>query len=242
MDTFCADDGSVLSAGALAELLRSALTRRSPEESLQAAIALAVSTAPCDHASITMLGPRRSLDTVASSDDRSGKADLLQYELDEGPALDTVRTDDLHLAEDLTRDPRWPRWAPRAVGLGIRGVIAVRLFTDTPLGTLNLYSDQPRDYDETDLQEARVVAAHTSVILAHTRTTQNLWRAIDSRTLIGQAQVILMARHQLTPEQAFRPAPPILANHQHSPRRAGRRTHPHRPPPRTGPHGPAHLS
>jgi hypothetical protein len=203
MNAICDDDGSVLCAGALAESVRAALACRSPEESLQAAIDIAMSTASCDHASITALGPRRSMDIVASSDDRSGKADLLQYELDEGPGLDAVRSDDLSLAEDLTGDRRWPRWAPRAVGLGVRGVIAVRLFTDTPLGTLNLYSDQPRDYDETDLQEARVVAAHTSVILDHTRTTQNLWRAIDSRTMIGQAQGILMARYRLTPEQAL---------------------------------------
>jgi GAF domain-containing protein len=205
----CDDDGSVLSAVALAESVRAALTRRTPEESLRAVIDLAVDTAPCDHASISIPGPCRSMDTIAASDDRTGKADLLQYRLNEGPTLDAartddpLRTDDLFLAEDLTIDRRWPRWAQQTVGLGISAVIAVRLYTDTTLGTLNLYCDRARDYDEIDLQAARIVAAHASVVLAHTRTTQNLWRAIDSRSLIGQAQGILMARHHLTPEQAF---------------------------------------
>jgi AmiR/NasT family two-component response regulator len=40
-------------------------------------------------------------------------------------------------------------------------------------------------------------------VLAHTRTTQNLWRAIDTRNLIGQAQGILMARYGLTADKAF---------------------------------------
>jgi GAF domain-containing protein len=203
MNAVCDDDGSVLSAGALAESVRAALAGRSPEQALQAAIDLAVTTAPCDHASITLLGRRHNGQTVASTGDRTDKADLLQYELDEGPGLDAARTDDLSLAQDLTTDRQWPRWAPRAVALGIRGVIAVRLFTDTPLGTLNLYSEQPRNYDQRDLQSARVVAAHTSVILEHTRTTQNLRRAIESRNLIGQAQGILMAHYRLTPQQAL---------------------------------------
>jgi hypothetical protein len=203
MDAICDNDGSMLSPGALAESVRAALASRSPDRSLGAVIDLAMTTAPCDHASITMIGPRRSLDTVAASDDRTGKADLLQYELGEGPCLDAVRTDEILLADDLTGDQRWPRWTPHALGLGFGGVIAVRLFTDTPLGALNLYSDRPRAYDAIDLHAARVVAAHSSVILDHTRTTQDLWRAIDSRNLIGQAQGILMARYRLTPEQAL---------------------------------------
>ena len=79
----------------------------------------------------------------------------------------------------------------------------MHLYTDTALGALNLYSEKPRDYDDIDLEAARVIAAHASVVLAHTRTTQNLRRAIDTRTLIGQAQGMLIARHGITPDTAF---------------------------------------
>ena len=40
-------------------------------------------------------------------------------------------------------------------------------------------------------------------MLAYSRTEQNLWQAIDSRNLIGQAQGILMERFGLTPDSAF---------------------------------------
>jgi AmiR/NasT family two-component response regulator len=48
-----------------------------------------------------------------------------------------------------------------------------------------------------------VVAAHASVALARIRSERDLWRAIDSRHLIGQAQGILMERFKLSPERAF---------------------------------------
>jgi AmiR/NasT family two-component response regulator len=41
------------------------------------------------------------------------------------------------------------------------------------------------------------------VVLAYARTEQNLWQAIDTRNLIGQAQGMLMARYGLTPDKAF---------------------------------------
>ena len=199
----CSDDGSVLCPGALAEAVRAALSARSAQESLQAVLSVAVDTGPCDQASITALGPGRTVRTVAFSDDRVAKADLLQYQFGEGPSWDAAWSDEMILVEDLAVDRRWPRWAPPATGFGIGGLIAVHLYTDTALGVLNLYSDQPRDYDDIDLEAARVIAAHASVVLTHTRITQDLRNAIDARTLIGQAQGVLMARHGLTPDTAF---------------------------------------
>jgi GAF domain-containing protein len=199
----CSDDGSVLSVGALAEAMRSALSNQSPSGSLQMVIELAVETAPCDQASITALGPARTVQTIASSDDRVSKADLVQYQLGQGPALDAAESDELITVEDLTTEHRWPRWAPLAAGFGIGSLLSVRLYTDTPLGVINLYSQRPRDYDDPDLEAARVIAAHASVILAHHRSTENVRRAIDTHTLIGQARGILLAQHSLTPDAAF---------------------------------------
>ena len=192
-----------MSAAGLAESLRAAVARKQPAEALREVISMAVHTAPCDQASITMLGPGRSLETAASSDDRITKADLLQYELSEGPCLDAVWSDGVFLVPDLSADDRWPRWSSNASGLGIGALMAVHLYTDTALGALNLYSEHPREFESADIEAAKVVAAHASVVLAYARTTQDLWRAIDTRNLIGQAQGILMARYGLTPDTAF---------------------------------------
>ena len=197
------DADARLSAETMAEAVRAAAAARSPEGSLRAVIDLAVRAAGCDGASITARGPGKAVETIAYSDDRILKADELQYELGEGPCLDAVRSEGVFLVRDLGRDDRWPRWAPLAAGLGVRSLLAVHLFTDTGLGALSLYSCTPRDFDGATLQDAKVVAAYASVVLAHAGVERNMWRAIDARNTIGQAQGILMARYGLTADRAF---------------------------------------
>ncbi len=179
---------AALPAGRMAEVVRGAVARSSPEEALRAVIEMAVESGPCDAASITTLGPGRTVTTVACSDDRVLRADRLQYELDEGPCLDAVWTNGVYLVPDLLADGRWPRGAPRAADLGIGATISVHLFTDTRLGSINLYSLGRRGFDPAEVETARVIAAHASVVLAYANTTQSLWRAIDTRNLIGQAR------------------------------------------------------
>jgi hypothetical protein len=144
METTCADDGSVLSAGVIAESMRRAMTRDTPEESLRTVIEMALSCAPCDQASITVLGPGRALETVGASDDRVTKADRLQYDLREGPCLDAVFTDGVFQVEDLAADSRWPQWTPRATELGLGALLAVHLYTDTSLGALSVKSSETK--------------------------------------------------------------------------------------------------
>ena len=170
---------------------------------LRAVIDMAVQTGPCDAASITILGPHQWLDTASASDDLVEQADRLQYETGEGPCRDAVWTDGVFIVPDLAADGRWPKWAPQAAKLGIGASISVHLFTDAALGSLNLYSMSRRDFTETDIENSRVIAAQASVVLAYTRTQQNLWGIIDVRNLIGQAQGILMQRYGLTAGEAF---------------------------------------
>jgi AmiR/NasT family two-component response regulator len=78
------------------------------------------------------------------------------------------------------------------------------LFTDhRVLGALNLYYESVVDFSEDEVEVAKVVAAHASVALAKIRSERDLWRAIDSRHLIGQAQGILMERFKIGPEKSF---------------------------------------
>ena len=191
------------SAEVLAEGLRKAASRKSSRESLESVIAMAVEVGPCDSASITMLEKGRKLSTAAASDDRVLQADQLQYQLDEGPCLDAVWVEGQFVVSDLLADGRWPRWAPQAAELGVSGMLSLHLFTDAALGSLNLYSMRPREFDATDVETARIIAAHASVVLAYARVEQNLWQAIDSRNVIGQAQGILMERYQITQSTAF---------------------------------------
>lgn len=187
----------------LAESMRAALARRSAAEALDVMVKSAAAQGPWHAASITVLGTGEIPVAAASSDPEASLADSHQLELNEGPGWDALRSEDLHVAPDVTTDERWPRWSPLAVGLGISATVAVPLFTDTRLGAMTLYSWDARSFDTVDLERARILGAHVSVVAAHSRMEQNLWRAIDGRNLIGQAQGILMERFHLTAEQSF---------------------------------------
>ena len=163
---------------------------------------MAVTSGPAEQASITVRSGR-AVESIAYSSDLILRADQLQYELSEGPCLDAVWTDGVFVIPDLRADGRWPRWSPAAAELGVGSSVSVHLFTDTALGSLNLYSLHPRDYDHADLEDAKVIGGHASVVLAYALTEQNLWQAIDTRNLIGQAQGILMQKYEINADRAF---------------------------------------
>src|SRR4051812_35322768 len=112
--------------------------------------------------------------SIAYSDELILKADSLQYDLSEGPCLEAVRTDDVFIIPDLRADVRWPRWTSAAANLGVGSSLSVHLFTDTALGSLNLYSLRPRNYECAEVEAAKIIAAHASVVLAFARTVEHL--------------------------------------------------------------------
>jgi GAF domain-containing protein len=199
-----------LSARVSAEAFRAAATSPSGDAALRAVIGIALRSGPWDAACISLLGPDGAMLPAVSSDEDAAEADRRQFEAGAGPCLDAVHpepgeagADRMVVAVDLSNEHRWPGWGPAATALGYRGVVAVRLVTDHAVGSISLYASQPRVLDRGALENARVVAALASVVLAQVCTEQELRRAVHSRGLIGQAQGMLMQRYGVTPEQAF---------------------------------------
>jgi ANTAR domain/GAF domain len=172
---------------------------------LQIAVDLAVKLiGGCDHAGVSMVAGR-SICTAASSDTVVCRGDALQYELDEGPCLDSLRCRETVVSQDLRREERWPRWTPRAsTGLGIEGIMSLWLHTKTgSYGALNLYADRTEAFDHQDLATGQVLAAQISVALAARREIEQRSVAMTSRTVIGQAEGIIMERLGVDADQAF---------------------------------------
>lgn len=159
----------------------------------------------CDHAGITTIGPN-GVQTVAASSAKTIQCDQLQYDLNEGPCLDTVRTHHTAVSNDVGRDRRWPTWGPAvAEQYGVGSMLSVLLYTRSDsYGVLNLYADRPQAYDSEDLLTAEALAAHLAVAGTNGRELDNRGLAIINRTMIGQAEGILMERYKLTAEQSFR--------------------------------------
>src|SRR4051794_37593321 len=119
-------------------LARELLARRGLQEVLDCVVELAARDIDgAGSVSVSLLGKRRRISTVAASDDLARAGDELQYQLGEGPCLDAAWDADAVLCRDLAEDPRWPRWGPAATtDLDVRSTLSIRLSAqDRSLGS-----------------------------------------------------------------------------------------------------------
>ena len=177
-----------------------------PQHTASQVVDYALQQLGADHAGITLIRRGRRLETVAPTDPVVTRADVLQYELGEGPCHDSAWQGETLVSQDLEVDPRWPRWGPKAVAIGIRSALGVELKSkggDRRLGAVNLYWDHPRVFSSDEVALAHLISRHAALALAASLTVEELRVAMDGRKRIGQAQGILMERHGLDEEQAF---------------------------------------
>lgn len=183
------------------------LSAEDVEQTLEKAVALSVDLIDgCDAAGVSLVRRGHSIDTPAFTDRKVLRGDELQYELQEGPCMDAVWHEELVISTDLAEDGRWPQWAPRVVEeIGARSMMCLQLFTDaTRLGALNLYSWRPDRFSQRgDRDEGLALGAHIAVALAAAQQVEGLNAALTSRTVIGQAEGILMERFDIGADQAF---------------------------------------
>ncbi len=197
-------DTDSMSDSALAEAARRVADNPDVQDALQAVVDLAMASCNCQGASVTLVRADGGAETTATSSAQIEEADDLQYAYDEGPCLRAAEQGGAYLIVNTATDPRWPLWGPAVAKMGLRSVLSIHLFTDhRVLGALNLYYEAHDDFSDDEIEVAKVVAAHASVALAKVRSERDLWRAIDSRHLIGQAQGMLMERFKLSPEKSF---------------------------------------
>ncbi len=175
------------------------------DDTLERTVALAVDALDCDFAGVSYSDSKRHrVETGAASAEVVRAGDQAQYELGEGPCLQAMTDGGTYRIDDVTTDPRWPRWGERARDLGLRSVLGIRLsHVGEVIGALNLYSSEPAHFDDEDLQVAEIFAVHASAALGHARQDLHLRRAIDARHLVGMAQGILMERFGLDQRGAF---------------------------------------
>lgn len=190
----------------MASLARELQESRDLRATMEHAVELADKNMPdCDGAAISLVHRGREMDTPAATDEAAAAADRLQVELGEGPGLDAIAERRLVVSEDLADDARWPVWGPRATAdTGLRSALCFRLFTQgATVGALSLYSRRVRGFGEADREVGGVLAAHVAVAMAAAQQVDTLGIAMDARTVIGQAQGILMERYDIDAERAF---------------------------------------
>lgn len=198
-------DGGTELARRFAEL---AWLMRSSEElsdTLETICRLATDAVPrCHHAGLTWVSDGE-VSSPAATDEVPRRADRIQYDVGEGPCLESIREHESFLVADLAHDPRWPRFGPRAAAeAGVHALLSFRLHAgERTLGALNLYSTEADAFGEHDRTVGAIYAAHAGVALAAVREQTQLREAMESNREIGKAVGILMVRHAVSDEAAF---------------------------------------
>jgi GAF domain-containing protein len=191
---------------ALAEAARTINRPHSVEETLQAIADTARTSVPgFDHVGISLMHSDGTVETKAATDDLVWRLDALQYGLDDGPCVSSLREEPMLVVDHIARSQRWTQYVPRAVQLGLRSQMALRLYVDDEgtMGGLNLYSTSSDTVDQHAPAAAEVFAAQAAVALGHAQEVHHLNEALSTRQQIGTALGVLIERYHLDEQAAF---------------------------------------
>jgi hypothetical protein len=181
-----------------------------PEAGLQQLVGLAATElVGAQWASITVMRTG-TFKTIARNEPVADQIDLAQYRAGVGPCVDALLEDSTYLTGDIAHEPKWePVGRQLHEQFGVNSMLAYRLHLldeSEAIAGLNLSAPEPDAFGEADLHRGRVLATHCALLvtasLAHDKAT-HLLRALESNREIGVAIGVLMARHQLTRDQAF---------------------------------------
>ncbi len=203
------------------------------EQTVDRVLEFAVKALDCSYAGVIFVHKRTRVETFAATDPLVAELDKIQFEVGQGPDLEIIEDHRGVLVHDTTIDDRWPEWARTVAATGVRSMLGTRLHTsETTIGSLNLYDVNERHFTHEDRAVADIFARHAAVAMSSSREEANLWRAIDARQTIGQAQGILMERFGVDAGPGLRGAAPLLPGPQREAQRgrgeAHRLTHPAR--------------
>lgn len=156
-----------------------------------------------DFVSISVRTQDGPLRTVASTDPVAEQADVLQYELREGPCYAAVTKERSVLVNDLAASTRFPNYGPKAVALGIGAQAGILLLNKKETAGLNLYARIAGAFDRSTVQLAELFATQAAALLGYAHQVEQLSVALHTRTDIGTAVGILMERYGIDRHQAF---------------------------------------
>lgn len=188
------------------DIARTLQDETSLDDTLHAIVKSAVASIEgADYAAITLVTGAGKLSTPAASDPIAVQVDRVQYETQQGPCLSAIGEQATFRADDLRTEDRWPLFTGRAVELGVLSMLCLQLYVrERELGALNLYSTAVDAFTAGDEDTGLLFATHAAVALIGAQHEHHLHRQQINADLIGQAKGILMERHQLTADNAFR--------------------------------------
>ncbi|GAA1556407.1 GAF and ANTAR domain-containing protein [Kribbella sancticallisti] len=194
-------------AGAFARLAVELHDAAGVEETVDTVVQFALQALNCTYAGVAFHTRGSRAEVAAVTDPVVAEVFDLQIDSQDGPLVESMRDRTTVLIRDTRTDDRWPQWAAKVAGLGVRSVLDVPLAVGSgpspSVGVLGLYSPEPDAFDADDEAIAHILARHASVAVASARHEETMARAVDARKLVGQAMGILMERFDVDDDRAF---------------------------------------
>ncbi|MCA1006908.1 GAF and ANTAR domain-containing protein [Rhodococcus hoagii] len=157
-----------------------------------------------EHADITLAVRGGRLESRAGTSELPCRIDELQQEVEDGPCLQAIWEHETVRVDDMDHEDRWPRFAPRAAGAGVRSMLAFQLYTtESNLGALNLLSSVRNAFDATSVSLGATLATHAAIAVIAAEREEQFREALESRDTVGQAKGILMEKFSVDAEHAF---------------------------------------
>jgi GAF domain-containing protein len=147
---------------------------------------------------------------VAASDEAGRQLEEAQAAVGQGPCYESYVYAREVVTSDLDTDGRWPGLQARVPGQ-VRAVAGIPLLLGgSPVGTLNVYRDEPYEWDRSDINALTAYGALIAEILAVALAAQEsgvvaaqLQYALDYRVVIERAVGYLMGTRHLDAVTAF---------------------------------------
>ncbi|MFL6124562.1 GAF and ANTAR domain-containing protein [Actinophytocola sp.] len=164
-----------------------------------------VNTIPgCDEALITVRSTN-GVETVQTS------GDLGFDPLSPGPVIEAVTFREPRQLTDTMSDQRWPAFATQLVNAGYRSCMTLPLSTrGDESAVLTLLSREPATFDESSYDVVLLLTLHAGVAFDNASIYHDalelvgqLRTALRTRSLVGQAQGLLMRDQGFGPDEAF---------------------------------------
>lgn len=160
---------------------------------------------------LTVSATRSSELIGATSDELATALDTIQYDIDDGPCLTSMRTGTVVSVDDIAHDTRWPAYSRRGRQAGAGSSLSIPLTVDGgSVGALNLYSRSPNVLTLEDRRRATKFADQATGAIALARRlaerearARHLEIALSSRSTIDQAIGIIMGQTGRDPGEAF---------------------------------------
>ena len=193
----------------------SALGALDPEQDLARAMQQITSAAKellrVDGAGLMLADERGVLRWATASDQQTQIISEGQERLGQGPCVNAFAEHAPMAMRDATKEPHWGKITDVVTGQQMRaGLSAPIQLEGGPIGSLDLYSAAPRDWDQAEISAVQVYAALAATLLSLAvgaqvkgRLAEQLQVAFEHRTRIERAKGMLMVREGIDDAAAF---------------------------------------